>query len=139
LTVGHLQQREGRWIIVDLIGKGGRTRSVPIAAWVKASVDRWLNASGITDGHVFRRVRRGGHVSGARLTPQSVYSVLAAYTTARPHDCRRSFAQLARKANASLEQIQLTLGHASVQTTERYLGTRLDLEDAPSDRIKLKA
>jgi integrase/recombinase XerD len=45
---------------------------------------------------------------------------------------------LARKAHSSVEQIQLSLGHSSVQTTERYLGTRLDLADAPSDRIRLR-
>jgi len=32
----------------------------------------------------------------------------------------------------------MLLGHASVQTTERYLGTRQDLVSAPNDGIKLK-
>ena len=37
-----------------------------------------------------------------------------------------------------LEQIQLMLGHASIQTTERYLGTRQNLADAPNDRLGLE-
>ena len=30
LALGHIQQREGRWVIVDLIGKGARIRTVPM-------------------------------------------------------------------------------------------------------------
>ena len=55
-----------------------------------------------------------------------------------PHDLRRTTAKLCRAAGGELEQIQLLLGHSSVQTTERYLGTRQDLAHAPNDGIKLK-
>lgn len=55
-----------------------------------------------------------------------------------PHDARRTCAKLCRAAGGELEQIQLLLGHASVQTTERYLGTKQDLVHAPNDGIKLK-
>jgi integrase len=46
--------------------------------------------------------------------------------------------KLCRAPGGELEQIQLLLGHASVQTTERYLGTRQNLVDAPNDGIKLR-
>jgi integrase/recombinase XerD len=51
---------------------------------------------------------------------------------------RRTFAQLARRGRSPIEQIQMTLGHASIQTTERYLGTSQDLHDAPSDNVTLR-
>jgi hypothetical protein len=47
------------------------------------------------------------------------------------------FRQLCRKAGGDLEQIQLLLGHASVQTTERYLGTEQDLARAVNDNLDL--
>ena len=51
---------------------------------------------------------------------------------------RRTCAKLCRAGGGELEQIQLLLGHASVQTTERYLGTKQDLVHAPNDAIKLR-
>ena len=55
-----------------------------------------------------------------------------------PNDLRRTFAALAHKEQATLEQIQLSLGHSSIETTERYLGVRQDLADAPCDRLALR-
>ena len=55
-----------------------------------------------------------------------------------PHDLRRTFAKLARGGHAPLEQIQLALGHQSIQTTQRYLGSELDLADAACDRLGIR-
>src|SRR5690348_9613903 len=43
LTCDHIQRREDHWAIVDLIGKGGHLRAVPMPDWVKQTVDRWLS------------------------------------------------------------------------------------------------
>ena len=55
-----------------------------------------------------------------------------------PQDCSRTCAKLCRVAGGELEQIQMLLGHASVQTTEKYLATKQDLVQAPNDGIKLR-
>ena len=39
LACGHIQQREGRWVFVDLLGKGKRVRTVPIPPFVKVAID----------------------------------------------------------------------------------------------------
>jgi integrase len=144
LTVGHVQQRDGRWCIVDLVGKHGRVRTIPMPTWVKVATDAWTSAAGVADGYVFRPVNRGGQTQGDGLSEKVVWQLLQGYATAAgvpgiaPHDLRRSCAKMCRAAGGELEQIQLLLGHASVQTTERYLGTKQDLVHAPNDGIRLR-
>ena len=144
LTLKHIQQRDNRWCIVDLVGKHGRVRTIPVPTWVKVAVDAWTSAAGLTEGHVLRPVGRGDRVLGERMTEKVVWQLLQPYAVAAgvpgiaPHDLRRSCAKMCRAAGGELEQIQLLLGHASVQTTERYLGTKQDLVHAPNDGIKLR-
>jgi len=54
LKLTHLQQRDDHWAIIDLYGKGGHVRTVPVPDWVKSTVDSWLFAGGIEDGFIFR-------------------------------------------------------------------------------------
>jgi hypothetical protein len=35
LKLEHMQQRDERWVILDLYGKGGQIRTVPMPGWVK--------------------------------------------------------------------------------------------------------
>src|SRR5215469_2109097 len=37
LTLEHIQQRDNRWCIIDLVGKHGRVRTVPMPTWVKGA------------------------------------------------------------------------------------------------------
>lgn len=144
LAFAHVQQRDGRWCIVDLKGKHGRVRTMPMPTWVKVGIDAWTSGAGIADGQVFRPVNRADRVTGTRLGEKVVWQMLQRYAESvgvpgiAPHDLRRTCAKLCRAAGGELEQIQLLLGHASVQTTERYLGTRQDLLHAPNDAIKLR-
>jgi integrase len=50
---------------------------------------------------------------------------VAKYSDVAPHDLRRTYAKLAHKGGARLDQIQLSLGHASLTTTERYYAQRI--------------
>src|SRR5450432_1695245 len=64
LTFGHLQQREGHWAIVDLRGKAGHVRTIPVPDWVHCLLDDWTTAAGISTGSLFRRVSSAGKVWG---------------------------------------------------------------------------
>src|SRR5215472_9452011 len=79
LTFGHIQQRDGRWCILDLRGKHGRIRTVPMPTWVKVAVDAWTAAAGVVDGQVFRPVVRRDRVVGDRLGEKVVWQLLREY------------------------------------------------------------
>ena len=75
LTLDHLQRREDHWAIVDLIGKAGHIRTVPMPDWVKQTIDDWLIAAGILHGKMFRCVCRKGTVWGTHMTEKFVWHV----------------------------------------------------------------
>lgn len=138
LTVADLQVRDGRWVLVDLRGKHGRIRTVPVPAWVYQVVKDWLGTAGIEEGRILRAINRHDSIAGS-LSGTAVRDIVRAYRAdLSPHDLRRTCAKLCRSGGGELEQIQLLLGHASIQTTERYLGTKQDLVNAPNDAIKIR-
>ncbi len=112
-------------------------------AWTKAAIDSWRARAGVAEGLVFRAVNKGDSVTGDGITPQAIRNIVADYAEklkhqgVAPHDLRRTFAKLAYKGGAALDQIQLSLGHESIQTTENYLGVEQDLTDAPCDHLGL--
>lgn len=141
LCAGDIVQRENRWAIVDLPGKGGRLRTVPVPPVVKAAVDEWTTAAGIRRGPLFRSTRPADAGREAPLTGKMIWHLVAKYAARigvrdlAPHDLRRTCAKLCRASGGELEQIQFLLGHASIQTTERYLGSRQNLVQAVNDNL----
>ena len=141
LDVEKIQMREGRWVIVDLRGKGGRVRTVAIPIWVKHAIDAWMIAGNVEDGRLLRPVLKGGKVKGETLTDWSIWSVVERSAKQigierfGAHDLRRTCAKLCRKNGGDLEQIKFLLGHSSIQTTERYLGSQQELAVAVNDGL----
>ena len=144
LRLNDLQKRDDHWAIIDLFGKGGHIRTVPVPAWVKACLDEWLSAAKIEDGMVFHCVSRTGKVWGSGITEKVVWWVVrecakkAGIEKLAPHDLRRTCARLCHSAGGELEQIQFLLGHRSVETTERYLGSRQRLVHAVNDNLGIE-
>jgi integrase len=141
LGTQDFQVREERWVIADLVGKGKHIRTVPVPVWAKRAVDEWTTAAGINGGTIFRRVSRLGKIWGDRITPKAVWHVVRAAAKRAdikglaPHDLRRTCARLCHLAGGELEQIQFLLGHASVETTERYPGCKQRLSHAVNDNL----
>jgi site-specific recombinase XerD len=141
LKVEDMEVRQGHWAIVDLIGKGSRVRTVPMPMWVKEAVDRWIITGKVSQGRIFRAVSRHGTPWGKGISENVIWYVVrrCAQRTKldhlAPHDLRRTCAKLCHTAGGEIEQIQFLLGHASVLTTERYLGCKQNLEKPVNDRF----
>src|ERR1019366_6553232 len=95
LTIKHIQQRDNRWCIIDLVGKHGRVRTIPMPAWVKNAIDAWTSVAGVTEGRLFRPVNRGDQICGERMSEKVVWQMLKTYIVGAglpdiaPHDLRR--------------------------------------------------
>ena len=141
LEVEDIEVRQGHWAIVDLIGKGSRVRTVPMPMWVKEAVDRWIMAAKVSRGRIFRAISRHGTPWGKGISENVIWYVVRKCAERTnldhlaPHDLRRTCAKLCHTAGGEIEQIQFLLGHASVLTTERYLGCKQNLEAPVNDRF----
>lgn len=145
LNWSHVADVDGHKVIKDLVGKHGRTRTVKMSPALWRLLRAWGKGAGLdmsSDSPVFVRIRKGDKVQrGHRLTPEAIALLVTHYAklagldkrSIKPHDLRRTAAVLARKAGASIEQVQVMLGHASPQTTSDYIGEMFNLDDHAAD------
>jgi site-specific recombinase XerD len=104
LNFGHIQRREEHWAIVDLKGKAGHIRTIPMPSWVKHVLDQWVEAANLNSGRLFRRVHNTGKARGERLTEKAIWHLVREYATKAgidklaPHDLRRTCARLCHAA-----------------------------------------
>lgn len=142
----QIQQRDDIYLLIDLVGKRNKTRSVPLSPWVYKLIRQWQLAAEVHSGFLLRainkadnltgRVRtKGGGLSSGGISPKAIYNTIialaeeAGFEGLGPHSLRRTWARRAYKQEYPLDQIQAILGHESIRTTELYIGLRgLDLE-----------
>jgi len=143
LNIEDIQLREGRWVIIDLRGKGGRIRTVAVPIWVKQGINAWMTAAEIEDGRLLRPVSKSRKILRDELGDWAIWSVVEQSSKQigiehfGAHDLRRTCAKLCRKNGGDLEQIKFLLGHSSIQTTERYLGSEQEIAIAVNDNLGL--
>ena len=78
LEFADVAQREGRWAIVDLVGKHGRVRTVPMPSWAKTALDDWATAAGIESAGRCCGVWTRADGSGP-ITDQAVFEAVIGY------------------------------------------------------------
>lgn len=139
LDMVDLRQRLGGELALHVReGKGSKQRLIPYGNYEYALMilEVWLKRAGIEDGAVFRGFFKGGkRVRSHRLTTRQIRRIVKHYPVTidahqrkvEPHDLRRTYARRCYEDGMALLAIQQNLGHASVETTQDYIGT-LDVD-----------
>lgn len=135
LVVGRSNQRRGQGHAI-LLAHAQIAEICPVRA-----VRAWLEASGIRDGPVFRKVGRGGVLSGRRLVADAVRQILQRRADEAglkgspgepisPNGLRSGFITSAHRRGVQEEQIMAQTGHTSPVTMRNYR-RRAKLERLP--------
>lgn len=117
--------------VVRVLGKGSKTRVVPVGRHAAEAITRWLRERtqfalvGNTALFVGKR--------GERISPRSVQKQVAQWARRQglgvhvhPHMFRHSFATHLLESSQDLRGVQELLGHANIATTQIY--THLDFQ-----------
>jgi integrase len=121
----------------------GTTIHLALQSFESIDVPLGLIATKIEDGRLLRPLLKAGKLIGDELGDWAIWSVVEQSAKEigiehfGAHDLRRTCAKLCRKNGGDLEQIKFLLGHASIQTTERYLGSEQELAVAVNDNLGL--
>jgi len=114
---------------------------VAVPIWVKQWINAWMTAAKIEDRRLLRPVSKSGKILGDELGDWAIWSVVEQSSKQigiehfGAHDLRRTCAKLCRKSGGDLEQIKFLLGHSSILTTERYLGSDQEIVLAVNDNL----
>jgi len=120
-------------------GKGAKSRVVPITDRLAEAIIDWQFLID-TEGLILRSLGRN-RVPGDSISTTGLYNIvqkrgaMIGKPELQPHDMRRTYAELGRRAGVSIEQISKLLGHANIKTIQEYLNIELDLETTISDFV----
>jgi integrase/recombinase XerD len=127
LTGARLENLNLQERIIRVVGKGSKTRLVPVGRMACDAIDRYLTQERVR--LVGRKTGNEVFLSrhGKKLTTQRVWQIIKEIaasagfdTNVYPHLLRHSFATHLLANGADLRVIQELLGHADISTTQIY-------------------
>ena len=132
LNLTDIDQQEG---LVQVTGKGNKTRRIPIGRQALQALTQWLQLrqQWVKDGEAAVFVSQ----QGRRLAARTVQKRLKDWAIKQgidvrvyPHLLRHSFASHVLESSQDLRAVQELLGHADISTTQIY--THLDFQHLAS-------
>ena len=131
--------KQNQRYVLNVTGKGAKSRVVPINERLAEAIIDWQFLID-TEGLVLRSLGRN-RIPGESISTTGLYNIvqkrgkMIGKPELQPHDLRRTYAELGRRAGVPISQISKLLGHASIETTQEYLNIELDLEMTISDFV----
>ena len=145
LQVNDLQQRRGIQHL-QIHGKGGKLRYVPLHPVAAERLHTYLEASGHHQEHanapLFRPLR--GPKTGLGISAEGIYALVGQYAKAAGiavvglgvHGLRTTAATNALEHEADIAKVQAWLGHANISTTKLYDRRDSRPEDSPTFKVR---
>jgi len=129
--------------------KRGKELSIEFIPEVWNAIEEWLDVSGITEGCLFRRLKggKGGsiYLSDKCLTDDGVYRITkqrieeaGIKKNIHPHSLRHTYATLALLGGAPIQDVQVSMGHSSTDTTFRYFRAIEQVGRSPGRKINIQ-
>lgn len=122
----------GQFVYELLVSKTNQTgratpdSNKPVLGAAGAALEAWLAASAITEGAIFRRIRKGGHL-GEGLLPAAIRAIVKERCALAgvdgdfsAHSLRSGFVTEAGRQNVPLADTMALTGHQSVPTVLGY-------------------
>lgn len=144
ITWSQFQKVGDHYVLLDVLGKGHKTRNVPVSPEMARILLTWQDMSRTSEQDIEtdkimlavdrhgnlagQRRTRAGNLSDGGMTGDAIYRLVKKIADScgiedlAPHDLRRTWARTAYLAGHDLKQISLIMGHESILTTENYLG-----------------